>query len=162
MEPCWVRAVGFQNKISAEYFAGVHFAPDRGYDGLWGGGAGAPAGLVLSLVAAVPVASRIAKAAKACGLSVHNSSRPESLLDHADSDKIALLLLDFDGCEAQAFALLQMRKARGAFARVPVFGFVSQAKSKVKEEAQRAGCDRVYFKTEFLSNLESLLARSSL
>lgn len=141
---------------------GKTFASHLHFDSFQGGRLPMSAGLVLGLVSAVPVASRIAKAAKACGLDVHNSSRSEALLQRLASAKVVLILLDFDGCEAEAFTLLQSMKKNAAAPRIPVFGFVSQSKTNVKEEAQRAGCDRVYFKTEFLSDLDNLLARSAL
>lgn len=139
------------------------FASDLHYDSFLGGKAPPSAGLVLGLISSIPVATKIAKAAKNYSLEVHNSSRGEALLQRMATSKVVLLFLDFDGCEAEAFSLLQALKKTGSSSpRVPIFGFVSQSKLNVKEEAQRAGCDRVYFKTEFLSDLENLLARSAL
>ncbi len=141
---------------------GKSFASDF-HDDLFSSGKTQPsAGLVLGLVSSVPVATKIAAAARKCHLQVHNASRAASLLQHLQETKPVMMFLDFDGCEAEAFRLLEALKTSSQAAKFPIFGFVSQSKRSVKEEAQRAGCDRVYFKTDFLTDLENLLARSAL
>lgn len=133
------------------------------HDDLFSSGKAQPsAGLVLGLISSVPIATKIATAARKCHLQVHNASRSAAILQHLQDTRPVMMFLDFDGCEAEAFRLLDALKASTSSAKFPIFGFVSQSKRNVKDEAQRAGCDRVYFKTDFLNDLENLLARSSI
>lgn len=119
-------------------------------------------GMVFGLLGDVGTASRIAKAAKLCHLEVHNFDKSETLKDHFKRTIPILLLIDWDLREAEAYHLLNEMAENADFKRVPKIGFVSQSKEALKREAQRAGCDRVYFKTEFLRELNNIFMRYAL
>lgn len=116
-------------------------------------------GAVFGLVSNLLAASKIAQAAKHCHLDIHNFDKSESLLTHAKIKPPVLVILDWDGCESESFKVLKALKADSALNHVATVGFLSSGKTPVKEEAQRAGCHRVYFKTEFMRDLEALLTR---
>ena len=118
-----------------------------------------PRGTVVGLVSNLLLATKIAQAAKNFGVSIHNSDRAESLLQFVQQKKIYFIILDWDGCEAEAFKFLNAKRQMADLKGVPVIGYLSQAKHMIKEEAQKAGCDRVYGKTEFQNVLNDLMMR---
>ena len=119
-------------------------------------------GTVFSLLGDVATATRIAKAAKACHLEVHNFDRSEGLKDHFSRKPPVLILIDWDSKEAEAYRLLKEMAKNADFKRVPKVGFVSQTKESLKREAQAAGCDRVYSRTEFMKELNNIFMRYAL
>ena len=124
-----------------------------------GGPALSHGGIVYGLVRDLFVATKIAQAAKHCHLAVHNSDKADTLWAHAKERKPVLVILDWDGCEAEAFKFLKEMGQNADFKMVPSVGYLSQVKSVTRDEAQRAGCHRVYTKTEFMHDLETLIAR---
>ncbi len=116
-------------------------------------------GAVYALVANIMMATRIAQAAKHCHLSIHNFDKAQPLMAHALQKAPILVVLDWDACEAEAFKVLKEMGTNADLKGVPVIGFLSQSKAVVKEEARRAGCHRIYTKTEFQHELEMLLTR---
>jgi len=70
-----------------------------------------------------------------------------------------LVVLDWDDCEAEAFKLLSAFSFNESLRRIPTIGYLSQAKRHLKDEAQNAGCHRVYGKTEFTKGIEDLFMR---
>ncbi len=116
-------------------------------------------GLVLGLVSNLLLAGRIAQSAKHCHLNVHNCDSPETLLKHARGERPALIIFDWDGCEAPAYKVLAAMRSEEFLSGVPSVGCVSTGKAALREEAQRAGCHRVYLKTEFLRDLDLILSR---
>ena len=123
------------------------------------GGEASRGGSVFGLVSNLLVASKIAQSGKQHHLSVHNFDKAEALLAHARAKAPALILLDWDGCEAEAFKVLKEISAEERLKKIPTVGYLSQTKAPLKEEAQRAGCHRVYAKTEFLRSLDELMTR---
>jgi|GEM_PF-752748 len=120
-------------------------------------------GTLLGLFASIPIVEKVAKAAKRCHLGSRNSDKAASFADLFQSEaKIALVLIDWDSCEVEGYKLLEMIRGVERLKKTLVLGFVSQKKSGLIGEARRAGCDRVLTKTEFLSELESIIARCSL
>lgn len=116
-------------------------------------------GLVLGLAADMAWAGKIAKTAAQFGLIVHNCDQAAALVDHAKKAQPLLVLVDFDSCEAEGFKVLKEFSGNADLRKVPVVGSVSQSKSDLKAEAERAGCDRVYFRTEFGRILNDLFIR---
>ena len=116
-------------------------------------------GAVYGLVKDILVATKIAQAGKHCHLAVHNFDKAEPLVAHTKEKKPILIILDWDACEAEAFKVLKEIQGNADLKGVPSIGYISQSKSAVREEAQRAGCHRVYTKTEFMHDLENILAR---
>jgi len=116
-------------------------------------------GAVYGLVSNLLAAAKMAQAAKRCHLDIHNFDKAAPLLERAKQKRPSLVIVDWDGCEAEGFKVLKELAQNADLKGVPVAGYVSQAKASVKEEAQRAGCHRVYPKTEFMKSIETLLAR---
>lgn len=128
---------------------------EEGRKGFLPGGHGVVYGLVSDLL----VATKIARAAQHCHLAVHNFDRAEPLLEHARAKAPNLAILDWDSREAEAYKVLQEFAATAVLKKVPTVGFVSMPKASVREEAQKAGCHRVYTKTEFSRDLEQIMMR---
>lgn len=116
-------------------------------------------GTVLGLVATIDWSTRIAKAAKEFGLTARNSDQGGTIVRWAKETPPVFVILDWDGCEAEAFKVLKEFAANADLKKVPRVGYLSQDKAGMKREAQAAGCDRVYFKTEFLRELKDLFIR---
>ncbi|MDP3919759.1 MAG: hypothetical protein Q8R76_03015 [Candidatus Omnitrophota bacterium] len=117
-----------------------------------------PSGAVFALVASVEIATRLVKAAKHCHAQLNNFDDVERLLAFAREKPPMFIILDWDEREAQAFRLLQALRSAG-LDKVPTVGFSSQSKGSLREEAQRAGCHRVYPKSEFIRNLDDIFMR---
>ena len=153
-----------QNKLMQAKAESKHFTKDRpvaGHAPESEGPAVLPThgGAVYGLVSNLLFASKIAQSAKHCHLSVHNFDKAAPLVEHAKKKAPALVILDWDGCEAEAFKLLKEFRENADLKAVPTIGYVSHVKTALKEEAQRAGCHRVYPKSEFTRILDELLAR---
>lgn len=118
--------------------------------------------VVYGLLSDIAFATKIAQAAKNCHLLAHNFDRAESLLEHLRQKAPILVILDFDKREAEAFKILNQLALDAELKRVPTVGYVSQSKAPVKEEAQRAGCHRVYPKSQFARELDNILMRYAL
>ena len=115
--------------------------------------------MVYGLVANLAVAEKIAKAAKNCHLAVHNFDRAEPLLDHMRRQRPVLVILDWESREAEAFKVLKEMMQDADLKGVPSIGFTSPSKMAAAGEARRAGCHRVYPKTELMQDLELIMAR---
>ncbi|MBN1688291.1 MAG: hypothetical protein JW893_04250 [Candidatus Omnitrophica bacterium] len=122
-------------------------------------GGSAPQGGVLALLADMGMATRLVQAAKNLHLPVKILDEAETLLTCAEQTRPGLIILDWDAKEQEAYKLVKAMADRETLRRIPTVGFVSQGKSALKEEAQRAGCDRVLGKTEFIRTLHDILMR---
>lgn len=116
-------------------------------------------GIVYGLLRDIAAAGKIAQAAKHCHLEVHNFDRSQGLLEHSRLRRPLLMIVDWDGCEAEGYKVLKEIRQNADLNGVAVIGFVSGQKLALREEAQRAGCHRVYHKTEFMKDLELIMAR---
>ncbi len=116
-------------------------------------------GSVFGLVSDLSMATRIAKAARQCHLAVHNFDHAEALIRHAREKAPVLIILDWDKREAESFKVLKELRSNADVKGVATIGYISGTRENLKDEAQRAGCHRVYGKTELTRDLEQLLAR---
>jgi len=114
---------------------------------------------VFSLVRDMTAATQIVKAAAGLHISVRNFDRAERFLAQAVSEPPFLVILDLEKCEVEAFRVLNELHKNADLKNVPAVGFVTQAKGMVKPEAEKAGCFRVYMKTEFGRELPDLISR---
>lgn len=116
-------------------------------------------GIVYGLLRDISVATKIALAAKQAHLSAHNFDRAETLMARAKERKPSLLILDWDACEAEAFKVLKEMNQSADLKSVTNVGYLTGSKTVLMDEARRAGCHRVYPKTEFMRELPILVAR---
>lgn len=114
---------------------------------------------VFALVSDMAAATQIVKCASALHIGVRNFDRAEKFITQAAIERPFLVILDFEKCEAEAFRVLNELRHNADLRNVPAVGFVTQAKAMVKPEAEKAGCSRVYMKTEFGRQLPELIAR---
>jgi len=119
-------------------------------------------GIVYGLLKDLAFAARLLKAAQVYHLRVRNFDRTDALSAGCEREKPILIIMDWDGLEAECFKTLKQLGENVDFKKVPTIGFISQSKRAVREEAQRAGCDRVYMKTEFIHSLNDILMRYAL
>ncbi len=116
-------------------------------------------GAVFGLLSNLLIATKIAQSAKHLHLGVHNFDKAGPLLEHARQKPPILVILDWDGREAESFKLLKEFAKDAELKKVAVVGFLTNSHQPLKEEAERAGCHRVYPKTEFTKHLDDLLMR---
>lgn len=117
-------------------------------------------GSLFGLISNIQVATRIAQSAKHCHLGVHNFDNSAKLVEHAKLTPPMLIILDWDGCEAESFKVLKELSGNADLKSVPVVGYLSSGtKTPLLDEARRAGCLRVYPKSEFLRELDLIVAR---
>jgi PleD family two-component response regulator len=116
-------------------------------------------GLILGLVSTMEMATRVGKMARQSGMVVHNCSEAAALVSHARKSPPLFVILDWDGCESEAFKVLKEFAQDADLKKVPIVGCVSKEKEGVRSAAEKAGCDRVYFKSEFNRVLGELFIR---
>ncbi|MBI3307227.1 MAG: hypothetical protein HYZ84_05425 [Candidatus Omnitrophica bacterium] len=146
-----------QTKAGMRHFpkSGAVVSPNAGM-----GSAGiSRGGIIYGLLRDVLMATKIAQSAKHAHLAVHHFDEAAPLLDHVRTKIPSLIILDWDACESEAFKLLKELQQNADFKSVPVVGYVSQSKRATQQEAQRSGCDRVYFKSDFMKHLDDLWVR---
>ena len=114
---------------------------------------------VFALVADMATATQIVKCAAGLHVGVRNFDNAEKLVAQATIERPFLVVLDFEKREAEAFKVLNELHKNADLKSTPAVGFVTQAKVMVKPEAEKAGCFRVYMKTEFGRELPDLIAR---
>jgi hypothetical protein len=114
---------------------------------------------VFALVADMAAATQIVKCAAGLHVRVRNFDHAEKLIAQAAMERPFLVILDLEKCEVEAFRALNELHKNADLKSVPAVGFVTQAKAMVKPEAEKAGCARVYLKTEFGRELPNLIAR---
>jgi len=107
-------------------------------------------------------ATQIVKCAAGLHIGVRNFDNAEKLVAQAAIERPFLVILDFEKREAEAFRALNELHKNVDLKSVPAVGFVTQEKVMVKPEAEKAGCFRVYMKTEFGRELPDLIARYAL
>lgn len=118
--------------------------------------------MLYALVGDMTAATQIVKQASGFHLAARNFDQSKPLLDHAKEEKPFLVILDFEKREVESFRVLNELRQNADFKSIPAVGFVTQAKGQVKSEAEKAGCLRVYFKTEFGKALPDLMTRYAL
>lgn len=104
-------------------------------------------------------ATQIVKCGAGLHIGVRNFDRAEKLVGQAVAERPFLVILDLEKCEAEGFRALNELRKNADLKGIPVVGFVTQAKGMLKPEAEKAGCSRVYMKTEFGRELPNLIAR---
>jgi PleD family two-component response regulator len=114
---------------------------------------------VFALVADMTAATQIVKCAAGLHIGVRNFDSAEKLVSQAAIERPFLVILDFEKREAEAFRVLNELHKNADLKSTPAVGFVTQEKVVVKPEAEKAGCFRVYMKTEFGRELPDLIAR---
>ena len=137
---------------------GIPLNPDSGERPLEWPGAG-KGGSVYGLISNLVLAAKLAQSAKHCHLGIHNFDKAADLAARAKQKLPILVVLDWEGREAEAFSLLKAFSGDPDLRGVPVIGCVPQEKGALKEEARRAGCLRVYLKSEFHRSLNDILLR---
>jgi len=114
---------------------------------------------VFALVADMTTATQIVKCAARLHAGVKNFDSAEKLVAKAVVERPFLIILDLEKLEAETFRVLNELHKSADLKSIPAVGFVTQAKGMVKPEAEKAGCSRVYMKTEFGRELPDLIAR---
>jgi len=91
--------------------------------------AGPKGGAVFGLISNLLFASKIAQSAKHSHSGVHNFDKADALLEHAKAKPPFLVILDWDGCEAEAFKLLKVFQRDEAFKKIPTVGYLSHVQA---------------------------------
>lgn len=118
--------------------------------------------VVYGLVQDISMASQIVKYAKQAYSRAWNFDRADALLGHVKKALPFLIILDFEHCEREAFLVLKEIRENADLKSVAVVGFLTQKEGALKSEAEKAGCFRVYRKTEFTRELPDLITRYAL
>src|SRR3989338_8010166 len=91
-------------------------------------------GVVYGLLKDLFMATRIAKQAQHCHLGVHHFDEAAKLVEHCRHKLPAVILMDFDQCEREAYRALSDLRKDPALAKIPAVGFVSREKLEVKRK----------------------------
>lgn len=114
---------------------------------------------VYMLVNDIFFATKIVKTAQSMGLEVRAFDTADRLIQTSKEKEPALVMMDCQGLEKEAYRLLEEFRSDGALSKVPVIGYLSHVAKDLKREMQSAGCVHVYAKSEFSKELENLLVR---
>lgn len=104
-------------------------------------------------------ATKIVKTAQAMGLEARAFDHSERLIEAARQKEPALVMMDVEGCEKEAFQLLEVFRSDKTFSSVPCVGYLSHTAQELKREMRNAGCEQVFARSEFVKELENLLMR---
>ena len=115
--------------------------------------------IVLGLVRDMATATKIVKAATTAHVAVRNMDRAEKLSECARGKRPSLVIIDWDHCEAEGFRVVKDFRENVDLKSVPVVGFTAFQKRDLIREAQAAGCDRVYTRSEFIRSLNDIFLR---
>lgn len=126
------------------------------------GSGGVSAGRVYGLLSDLGYATKIAKAARRCHFEIHNCDRADVLLDAVRRHKPVVIIFDWDGREAESYKVLAALAKDPELKGIASVGYVSASNRSLQSEAQKAGCHRVYAKTDFLKQLDDVLMRFAL
>lgn len=114
---------------------------------------------VYVLVGDLFFASKIVKTAQALGLEVRAFDTANRLLEASKEKKPALIIMDCEKLEKEAFHLLATSRSDEALSKVPKLGYLSHVAEDLKKEMRSAGCEQVYAKSQFTRELENILMR---
>lgn len=146
----------FNGKSRLFFFSPAYDQPYPFYDAM---PPAAQNGVVYGLLSNIQAATRVAKAAKHHQFGIHNFDKAEPLIKQMKAERPKLVIVDWDGREAESFKFLNELRRSADLKGVSVIGFASGMKQVLRTEAQMAGCQRVYSKTEFMNQLEDLMGR---
>lgn len=114
---------------------------------------------VYMLVNDIFFATKIVKTVQAMGLEARAFDTADRLLQASREKEPALVLMDCQGLEKEAYRLLGGFRADEKLSKVPQVGYLSHVAQDLKREMQAAGCIHVYAKSEFSRELGNLLTR---
>lgn len=104
-------------------------------------------------------AQKIVKRAKSVGLEARAFDSADRLIQSAREKEPALVILDCEGSEKEAFQLLGQFRSDESLSKIPRIGYLSGGSGDLKREMRNAGCLQVYGKVEFTRELENLFGR---
>lgn len=114
---------------------------------------------VYALVKDLSLAGRMVKSAQASGVPMRTFDTSQRLLEACKAREPALVILDADRLEREAFQALQGFRSDEKFRKVPAVGFAAGAAQALIRELKEAGCLQVYQKTELFKGLNDLFMR---
>jgi hypothetical protein len=114
---------------------------------------------VYALVGDLFFATKIVKTAQAVGLEARAFDSADRLLKASLEKAPALVIMDCERLEKEAFRLLDGFRVEGGLSGIPRIGYLSHGARDLKQEMCQAGCLQVYFKSEFTKELENILGR---
>ena len=117
---------------------------------------------VLFLTKDLKIATQVVKSAQQHGLMVRVSDKAEKILKTAQLSVPKCILLDWAGCEADAFKVIKTLQDNADLKGVATIGYSLSGRDSIGDLAQRAGCLRVYGKSEFLLQLSDVWTRYAL
>lgn len=117
---------------------------------------------VYALVGDLFFATRIVKTALQVGLEARAFDHADRLIEASKETEPALVVMDCQGLEKEAFCLLHAFRADEKLSRIPRLGYLMHGAVDLKREMRQAGCEQVYSKSEFTKELGNLLMRYGL
>lgn len=114
---------------------------------------------VYALVSDLFFATKIMKGAQALALEARAFDSADRLVQASKEKEPALVILDCEGLEKEAFQALGDFQRDERLKNVPRVGYLSHKATDLKREIEAAGCLHVYAKSEFSRELETILAR---
>lgn len=117
------------------------------------------AGDVVVLTSDLDITQKLSQTAKNYHFRVFYKDKADTLTAFTEGKKVVLIIIDFSRLEAEGFKLLSRISRDERFRKTHIVGYVTQTKADIKREAQSLGCERVFGKTEFFKEMDSILTR---
>jgi CheY-like chemotaxis protein len=114
---------------------------------------------VYALVSDLFFASKIVKTGQSLGVEVRAFDTADRLVQASREKGPALVILDCERSEHEAFRALESFRSESALLSIPRIGYLSHTAQELKREMRTAGCEQVYVRSEFTKELQNILMR---
>ena len=114
---------------------------------------------LVALVADMLFTVKIADAAKRAGIQAEFVKAEKDLLEKAQADKPALIILDLNFAGVQPLKLIANIKNNPDLKQTSLLAYVSHVDGELKRKAHELGCHMVMARSAFSQNLPQILKR---
>ena len=112
---------------------------------------------VLAAVDDIFFAAKIRGTADALGVAYESARGAADAVESARSNPPSVVVADLHATRCDPFALAESFKRDPALSNVPLVGFFSHVQTELREQALRAGFDRVLPRSAFVNQLQQIL-----
>jgi PleD family two-component response regulator len=105
--------------------------------------------------------SKIREAAKPLGLNIEFIKQTDGLIEKLESQKPSLLIFDLNSKACNSIEIIKSLKSSPTLKDITVLGYLSHVQTKLKEEADKAGCNLVLARSKFSKDVKEILMEYS-
>jgi CheY-like chemotaxis protein len=102
-------------------------------------------------------AAKIRATAEQLGLKVDFARSADQLIESAEKDHPAVIIIDLHSQRCDPFSSAERLKANAQLRSIPVIGFFSHVETELERRARRSGFDQVLARSAFTKRLPEIL-----